>query len=98
MAKADVTRIEACTRDCQHARAAIRAAREITEAGEDDCPDTSWTVMLALVPSEPGTIRLSLGGMLPYGRVPAGFRYRWFLALADAALEEARFISEQERL
>jgi hypothetical protein len=90
--------IESCQIDFAAARSAVRAAREITEAGEDDCPDTSWTVLVALVPSPPDTIRVSLGGMLPFGWVPPGFRYRWMLALADAALEEARLLREQDRL
>jgi hypothetical protein len=84
--------LQSCTADCEQAREAIRQAAEITHG----TPDCSWVIEASLMPSPPGEIRLSLGGGLPHGRVSAGFRYRWFLALADAALEAARLIREQE--
>jgi hypothetical protein len=95
MAKTDVTRIESCTRVCAAARAAVQAARDILEDTE---PDTRWSVEVWALPSPPGEVRLTLGGGVPYGRVPPSFRRKWFLALADAALDEVRLLSEAEQL
>jgi hypothetical protein len=88
-------RIESCSRDCAAARAAVRAARDILEDTE---PDTRWYIEAWALPAPKGEIRLTLGGNMPWGRVPAGFRRKWLLALADAALGEVGLINEQEQL
>ena len=85
-------RIEACRADCQAARQAIQAAREIMQH-----QDARWDIQAWQVPADDGSLRLTLAGNIPYGRVPASFRRKWFLALADAALDEVRLINEQER-
>ena len=78
--------IEACHRDCARARQAIEAARAILEAA--DGPDQSWVIQAWLLPSQPGTVKLTLGGGLPHGRVPIEFQIKWFQALMDAAWQE----------
>lgn len=95
MTTAASQQIESCTQDCAAARAAIRAAREILENPE---PDTRWDIQAWALPAPKGEVGLTLAGNLPYGRVPAGFRRKWLLALADAALTEARIFAEQEQL
>jgi hypothetical protein len=84
--------LRACTADCQRARDAIEAALALEQAGDSD---RFWTVFAWCMPAPEGEIKLTLGG-IPFGRVPAAFRYRWLIALSDAALEAARLIREHE--
>jgi hypothetical protein len=87
--------LQACTHDCQAAREAIAAAREILHAEDSG---RSWAIQFWEIASPPGEIRLTWGGCAPSGRVPASFRRKWWLAVADAALAEVQEIGRQERL
>jgi hypothetical protein len=60
-------------------------------------PSSWWTMERHALPCPPGKLRLTPAGGYPHGRVPRSFQRTWWLAVADAALEQVREINEKER-